>query len=157
MPFEFGQTFGRFAKYTCGEGVLYQLTSNPIYLALLLTALVMITIIALIGEPTDGILEKKDFIKLGIYILVVTCIIISVHHYTYLKALNEYQSKNGVSKIYNTINDLSTSSNMNNFPIPIGAGEDVPSVAGGFDSSIVHENTELTNNSDVIEEVNLDL
>ena len=49
MPFEFGQTFNKFTKSTCGEGILYALTSNPIYLSLLLTCILMIAIIALIG------------------------------------------------------------------------------------------------------------
>jgi hypothetical protein len=122
--FEFGTTFNKFTRFTCGEGgIIYSITSNPIYLSLLLTALVMITIIAIIGEDTEDVLEKKDFIRLGIYIWVVTCIIVSMHHYTYLYAMKEYQSQNGLQRIYNTISDVSNNPNMVSYPV-LGRGED---------------------------------
>ena len=159
MPFDFGNSFGSIAKYACGNGVLYHLTSNPIYLALLLTALVMITIIALIGEQTEDSLDKKDFLRLGVYILIVTCIVISMHHYTYIKAIMSQQSNNGINKIYNTINEVSNNSSMTQYPIPIGRAEDV---SAGFTipngSEFTSGGNEFVSDSlDIIEDVQLDL
>jgi hypothetical protein len=178
MPFEFGQTFNKFTRFTCSEGgILYTLTSNPIYLSLLLTALVMVTIIALIGEDTEDVLDKKDFIRLGIYILVVTCVIVSMHHYTYLKTMKNYESQNGFQRIYNTITDISNNPNMTSYPV-LGGNEIATTpefVTQGYENDITGLGNSLGNNlvsggqvqapmttpiivdNGAIEDVNLDL
>jgi hypothetical protein len=125
MPFEFGSSFNKFTRYACGEGgIIYSLTSNPIYLSLLLTALLMITVIALIGEDTEEVLGKKDFVRLGIYFLIVTCVVVSMHHYTYLHAMKNYESQNGLQRVFNTISDVSNNPNLVSYPV-LGSGEKV--------------------------------
>lgn len=154
MPFEFGQTFNKFTKSTCGEGILYTLTSNPIYLSLLLTCILMIAIIALIGEDTEDILGVRDFIRLGVYILIISCVIISMHHYSYLKAIKVNESQNNLQQIYNTINEVSYNPNMTAYPVMGGSAAlttDVPNLSN------LQSNVPVVSNNDEIEDVNLDL
>lgn len=110
----------------------------------------MIAIIALIGEDTEDILGVRDFIRLGVYILIISCVIISMHHYSYLKAIKVNESQNNLQQIYNTINEVSYNPNMTAYPVMGGSATLTSETSSVPVVSVV-------SNNDEIEDVNLDL
>lgn len=115
MPFDLTNNINKIPKFTCNNKVLYKLMQNPIYVTLLLTTLIMIIIVFILGEDLDY--TPKEYFRVGFNILLISGIVVGIHHYAYVKLMETEQVKGGMKQIYNGIANIRDNPNYESFPV----------------------------------------
>src|SRR5208337_5070627 len=80
MPFDVGGAVNAAADWLCGSALVKGIVNNPIFTALLLTAIAIVIILGMYyREFRSG--GKKKMIRMTIYLLFAVAIVVFVHHY----------------------------------------------------------------------------
>lgn len=108
---------------------------NPMYVALILTVLVLIVITFIIRYDC---VTTKQYMKLFIYILMIAGFLLTMHHNVHVEAITNEFRKNGVNNIYNAIDSVEESNVMPNYPVhaqvqPANAASRPPIVTGEYE------------------------
>jgi hypothetical protein len=115
MPFELTNSYNKVSQYICQSDFIYNTLKNPVSISLILTVLLMIIIIALVGEDLDY--DRREYVRIGVHIFLMSSIVISLHHYAYSKMINDSQKEGGLSKVYNAIGGFQSNPNLDAYPV----------------------------------------
>ncbi len=89
---------------------------NPMYVAVILTVLVLIVITFIIRYDC---VSTKQYMKLFIYILMIAGFLLTMHHNVHVEAITNEFKKNGVNNIYNAIDSVGASNVMPSYPVQV--------------------------------------
>jgi hypothetical protein len=97
--------------------------SNPIYTALLITALVLVIILGVFHYKK---ITFKDKMRAFVYVFFATTLVLFIHHYSVLNSLKESTSQRGVRDLFTSIHT--------NRDVP-GSIPVIPNITGGGDAN----------------------
>ncbi len=86
MGFDAGHTLDRMASWLCSSSIVNTVIGNPIFTALLITALAVIVIMSVLHYSVRNTGWKR-ITRMSIYLLLVVSAVIFVHHYAVLNRM----------------------------------------------------------------------
>jgi Mn2+/Fe2+ NRAMP family transporter len=120
MPFDVGGAVNAAADWLCGSALVKGIVNNPIFTALLLTAIAIVIILGMYyREFRSG--GKKKMVRMTIYLLFAVAIVVFVHHYAVERCIRTEAAQKGVRDVFQGI---AQSRQINPTSVTImGAGE----------------------------------
>lgn len=145
--FNIGGTVNSAADWLCNAPVIRGIVNNPIFTALLITALISIVVMSLYHYQI-----KRLGIKRGVRAILYTFFIVTavtfVHHYAVVNITRERYQQKGVLDIHSSIRHSQISgSSVPVYPMVYGRGADP--ISGG-DDPIADSDKGLLNITDVV-------
>lgn len=102
MPLEFGNVVNSCASFVAGNKFIGKVLGNPLFTALLVTALAMIILWVLYKEELKDT-GKKRALRTFIYIAFATTALLFVHFYIVRKSLECEVQRQGINQVFQSI------------------------------------------------------
>jgi hypothetical protein len=116
MPLELGEAVNNAASWVCTAPLVRGIVSNPVFTALLITALVVVVIMALYGtEVRNGAWKRKA--RLGIYVFMLVTAVVFVHHYAVTATLRSQMSREDVHSQFQSIRMTGGMQGASSYPV----------------------------------------
>jgi hypothetical protein len=115
MGFDLGSTVNAAADWLCSAPIVRSVINNPIFTALLVTALAAIVILALYNHRLKGTGFKRGA-RAFIYVFLVVTAVLFVHHYAVMRCARREATQKGVRDVFSGIQQ-SRQSGMPSIPV----------------------------------------
>jgi len=123
MGFDLGNTFNNAAEWACTAPIIQGVVSNPLFTALLITALVAVVLISLCRTELQKN-SKRDLVRSTLYIFFMVTSVMFVHHYAVDRMARKTTAQKGVHEVFAGL-DVSRSIGINNATPVVPMGYDV--------------------------------
>jgi hypothetical protein len=100
--FDLGGAINGTAEWACNAPIIRTVVNNPIFTALLITALVVIVIMALYHYQIKQAGAKKA-VKAFLYVFLLVTAVMFVHHYAVMRSARDAASQKGVRDVFSSI------------------------------------------------------
>jgi hypothetical protein len=107
MSFEIGKTINGGVEWLCGSSLIYRTLSNPVFTALLITAMALITIHVMYKEDLKGTGWRRG-LKTGIWLAIGASALVFVHYYALERHLRKGNAAQGVRDVLASIHHSAT-------------------------------------------------
>jgi len=134
--FDLGGAINASADWVCNAPVIRGIVSNPVFTALLITALVAVVVMALYHYQVKSAGTKKA-VKAFLYVFLLVTAVMFVHHYAVMRSARDAAAQKGVRDVFSSIQQSRESSFGAAVPVvPMGweataAVADTGGVTGG--------------------------
>jgi hypothetical protein len=108
--FSLGGAINSTADWACSAPIVHGIVNNPIFTALLITALVAVIILSLYQSEIKNAGNKLGARAL-FYIFLMSTAIIFVHHYAMTKKITDSVHQDGVRKLHSSIKESASATN----------------------------------------------
>lgn len=102
MGFDLGATVNAAADWLCSAPIVRSVINNPIFTALLITALAAIIVLALYNHQLKGSGFKRGA-RAFIYVFLVGTAVLFVHHYAVVRCARRDAAQKGVRDVFSGI------------------------------------------------------
>ena len=120
--FDIGGAVNASADWVCNAPVVRSIVNNPVYTALLVTALAAVIAIALYGPQVKSAGARKGA-KALIYMLLASLSVLFVHHYAVTQSASDMAAQKGVRDVFSSIEQSRESGIGHAVPVvPMGWG-----------------------------------
>jgi hypothetical protein len=102
MGFDLGATVNSAADWLCSAPIVRSVINNPIFTALLVTALAAIIIMALYGSRLKGTGFKRGA-RAFLYVFMAVTAVLFVHHYAVMRCARREATQKGVRDVFSSI------------------------------------------------------
>ena len=102
MSFEIGKTINGGAEWLCGSSLIFGTLSNPVFTALLITALALIIIHVMYKDDLEGTGWRRG-LKTGIWMAIGVSALVFVHYYALERRLRKGHASQGVRDVMASI------------------------------------------------------
>ena len=102
--FSLGGAINSTADWVCTAPIVHGIVNNPIFTALLITALVAVIILSLYQSEIKNAGNKLG-VRALFYIFLMSTAIIFVHHYAMTKKITDSVRQDGVRKLHSSIKE----------------------------------------------------
>lgn len=132
MGFDLGSSVNSMADWVCNASVVRGIVSNPVFTALLITALIVIVLMGLYRYPIKRSGTKRA-VRALIYIFLLCTAVMFVHHCAVMNYAQDFASQKGVREVFSSIQNSQESGMAGDVPvIPMGY-ERFTAATGGAD------------------------
>ena len=100
--FDLGGAVNASADWVCGAPIVRSIVSNPVFTALLLTALAAIVVLAIYHYEIRAAGAKRACRAL-LYVFLIVTAVVFVHHYAMVRILQETSQQSGIRDVFNSI------------------------------------------------------
>jgi len=107
MPFELGEAFNGGAEWVCASSAVYGALRNPVFTALLITALALIAVHAVYREALKGAGWRRG-LKAGFWLVIGVSALVFVHYYALERSLQNSHASQGVRTVVESIHHSAT-------------------------------------------------
>ncbi len=125
---DLGAAFNSAADWVCGSPLVNGVVSNPVYTALLITALVAVVAMGLYGPQVKAAGLKRG-IRAAIYVFLLVGAVAFVHHYAVMRLARSHAGAQGVRDVFSGIQQSRESGIGGGTPV-VPAGWGAPPAAG---------------------------
>lgn len=130
MGLDLGSVFDSTASWLCSSRIVNRVISNPIFTALLITALAVVILMGVFHYCMKKAGWKR-IARMSIYLLLVVSAVVFVHHYAVLHRMKADSLQQGVRSVFQSITDAQASGvdGGSNYPVlppsgtTVGAGD----------------------------------
>ena len=136
MSFEIGKTINGGAEWLCGSSLIFGTLSNPVFTALLTTALALIIIHVMYKDDLKGTGWRRG-LKTGIWLAIGVSALVFIHYYALERRLRKGHASQGVRDVMASIHHSAATGggySVYSGPAPAAGGyrdEDDDASAGG--------------------------
>lgn len=140
MSFNIGGAVNSAADWACNAPIIRGIVSNPVFTALLITALVVIVVMALYHDQLKKAGVKRK-VRAVLYIFLLVTAVMFVHHYAVNSIARESAVQQGARDMFRSIQDSRDSGVSGTVPVlPMGYESEpaeAPLATGGGNTSSV--------------------
>jgi hypothetical protein len=108
MGFDLSGAINGAAEWFCCAPVVRSVVNNPIFTALLITALAFIIIMALYHYPIKRAGVRRG-LRAGLYVFLAVAAIIFVHHYAVMRSAQQAAAQKGIRDVFAGVEQSRTS------------------------------------------------
>lgn len=107
MSFEIGKTINGGAEWLCGSSLIFGTLRNPVFTALLITALALIIIHGMYKDELKGTGWRRG-LKTGIWMALGVSALVFIHYYALERHLRKGHASQGVRDVMASIHHSAT-------------------------------------------------
>lgn len=107
MSFEIGKTINGGAEWLCGSSFIFGTLSNPVFTALLITALALIIVHVMYKDDLKGTGWRRG-LKTGIWLAIGVSALVFIHYYALERHLRKGHASQGVRDVMASIHHSAT-------------------------------------------------
>ena len=100
--FNLGNAVNNAADWACSAPIIRSVVSNPVFTALLITALAAIVVMALYHYPIKRAGVKRG-VRALLYVFLIVTAVTFVHHYAVMRIARETTQQKGVRDVFSSI------------------------------------------------------
>jgi len=102
--FNLGSAINSAADWVCGAPIIRSIVSNPVYTALLITALAAIVVMAIYHYQIKRAGTKRA-VRALLYVFLIVTAVVFVHHYAVMRMARETSQQSGVRDLFSSIQE----------------------------------------------------
>ena len=138
MGLNLASVFDNAASWLCSSRIVNRVISNPIFTALLITALAVVILMGVFHYCVKKAGWKR-IARMSIYLLLVVSAVVFVHHYAVMHRMKADSLQQGVRSVFQSITDAHGSGIDGGSNYPVLAPSGAPSVGAGDVSQPVYD------------------
>ena len=140
--FNLGNAVNSAADWLCGAPIVRSVVSNPVFTALLITALAAIVVMSTYHYQIKRAGSKRG-VRALLYVFLIVTAVIFVHHYAVMRIARETSQQKGVRDVFSSIQQSQTFGAPGIVPVyPLGyEGQRSGGVLGGAEADATADAT----------------